>query len=300
MRLCNVVGGSCKRRDILREAQMKKIIEGIANDEIKTGKGKNQEMSLKRPGDTRWSSHYYTLINLMHLYSSIVDVLEYVGVHGADTTQRGKTIDLLDIINRFDFVFVLHLMKNVLGITHDLSQVLQRKDQDIVNAMDLVKGPKIRLRALREEDWDIFLLEVSNFSSKHGIKVINMEDVHIGRGRSRLGVERITNFHHYRAELFCYVIDLQTEELDCRFDEVNTELLLCMACLDPRDSFSAFDKKKLLRLAEFYPSEFSETALLELDDQLGSFIVDMRLDEKKFYNCWNRRSCSKDGCYKKA
>lgn len=51
-----------------------------------------------------------------------------------------------------------------------------------------------------------------------------------------------------------------------------------MGCLDPSDSFSAFDKKKLLRLAEFYPSKLSETALIELKDQLGSFIVDMRLD----------------------
>lgn len=115
---------------------------------------------------------------------------------------------MLDIINRFEFVFVLHLIKNILGITRDFSQVLHRKDQDIVNAMYLVKGAKIRLQALREEDWDIFLTEVSNFSSKHGIEVINMEDVHLGHGRSRCGVERITNFHHYRAELFCYVIDL--------------------------------------------------------------------------------------------
>ncbi|KAG6397048.1 hypothetical protein SASPL_143209 [Salvia splendens] len=36
-RLCNVVGGSCKRRDILREKQRENILEKIASDEITTG-----------------------------------------------------------------------------------------------------------------------------------------------------------------------------------------------------------------------------------------------------------------------
>ncbi|XP_050208344.1 uncharacterized protein LOC126657636 [Mercurialis annua] len=49
------------------------------------------------------------------------------------------------------------------------------------------------------------------------------------------------------------VIDMQLQELNRRFDEVNTELLLCVACLSPKDSFSAFDKKKLVKMAEFYP-----------------------------------------------
>ncbi|XP_042035257.1 zinc finger MYM-type protein 1-like [Salvia splendens] len=151
-RLCNTVGGSCKRRDILREKQRENIIKEIASDEISTGRGLNQEMSLKRPGDTRWSSHYGTLVNLIHLYSSIVDVLEYVGENGHDDSIRAEADDVLEIINSFEFVFVLHLMKQILGITHELSQVLQKKDQDIVNAMNLVKVAKSRLQIMREKD----------------------------------------------------------------------------------------------------------------------------------------------------
>ena len=37
----------------------------------------------------------------------------------------------------FEFIFILHLMKNILGITHELSQALQRSDQDIVNANEI-------------------------------------------------------------------------------------------------------------------------------------------------------------------
>ncbi|KAF8403681.1 hypothetical protein HHK36_011785 [Tetracentron sinense] len=59
----NVVGASCKCRDILREKQVAKIIEVLKNAELSRRHGLNQETSLKRADDTRWGSHYDTLIN---------------------------------------------------------------------------------------------------------------------------------------------------------------------------------------------------------------------------------------------
>ncbi|GAV79922.1 LOW QUALITY PROTEIN: Dimer_Tnp_hAT domain-containing protein, partial [Cephalotus follicularis] len=117
--------------------------------EVVSGRGLNQEISMKRPGDTRWSSNYDTLINLIVLFSYVCDVLEII-----------------------------------------------------------------------------------------------VED------------------------------DMQLQELNTRFNEVNTELLLCMACLNPSDSFSAFDKNKLIRFAQFYESGFSQE-LMVLDDQLETYIIDI-------------------------
>ncbi|XP_042056226.1 zinc finger MYM-type protein 1-like [Salvia splendens] len=271
---------SCKRRDVLRESQRAKVVEGIASDEINTGRGLNQEKSLTRPGDTRWSSHYGTLINLMHLFFSINDVLEYVGENGYEDAHRPEALDVQEILNHFEVIFVLHLMRKLLGITHDLSQVLQKKDQDIVNAMNLVKVAKTRLQVMREKGWEVLLTKVTKFCRANEIDVLDMEDECVVRGRGRRKIEKIKNLHHYRVELFCSVIDMQAQELNHRFNEVNTDLLLCMTCFDPRDSFSAFDSEKLLRLAKYYPSEFSEVTLYELESQLDNFIFDMRTDER--------------------
>jgi len=41
-----------------------------------------------------------------------------------------------------EFAFSIHLMKNVLGINNELSLALQRKDQDVVVAMDFLKIAK--------------------------------------------------------------------------------------------------------------------------------------------------------------
>ena len=58
------------------------------------------------------------------------------------------------------------------------------------------------------------------------------------------------------------------------------ELLLCVACLSPNDSFFTFNKEKLVRLALFYPSEFSIVDLMVLGDQLNMYIIDLCSDDE--------------------
>ena len=140
--LSNIVGASCKCRDILREKQFEKVIEGIANGDILTGRGLNQETTLKRAGDTRWGSHYGTLMSLICLFSFVINVLLVGGEHRSLKQQRAQANNLLELTQSYEFAFHLHLMQVVLGITNDLSQALQIKDQDIVNAMALVKISK--------------------------------------------------------------------------------------------------------------------------------------------------------------
>jgi hypothetical protein len=48
---------------------------------------------------------------------------------------------------------------------------------------------------------------------------------------------------------------MQLTELDDRFTEMSTELLFYVACLNPSDSFSTFNKEKLIRLAFFFLSQ---------------------------------------------
>ena len=58
----------------------------------------------------------------------------------ASLTKRFEARSIMRSILSFEFVFALHLMKNILGITNELSIALQKKkNQDIVNSMDLVK-----------------------------------------------------------------------------------------------------------------------------------------------------------------
>ena len=53
-----------------------------------------------------------------------------------------------------------------------------------------------------------------------------------------------------------------------------------MACLNPSDSFLAFDIQKFTCLGRFYPSNFSETDVLALYNQLQTYIVDMHSNDE--------------------
>ena len=68
---------------------------------------------------------------------------------------------------------------------------------------------------------------------------------------------------------------MQLQELNNCFTESNTELLLCVSCLSPSDFFATFDKQKLIRLAQFYPKDFSLSKIMILSDQLDNYIFDV-------------------------
>ena len=84
------------------------------------------------------------------MFSPIIDVLEIIADDGVNFEQRLEVNNLLELMLSFEFIFSLHLMRSLSGITDELSKALQRKYQDIVNAMSLVKVCKQRLQMMRD------------------------------------------------------------------------------------------------------------------------------------------------------
>ena len=82
----------------------------------------------------------------------MVEVLKILRTDGELTKTMAKANTYVNLIQTFDFVFMLILMKTLLGITCELSMALQRKDHDIVNAMNMVKLYKRQLNSLRSDD----------------------------------------------------------------------------------------------------------------------------------------------------
>ncbi|KAM4100214.1 hypothetical protein ACB094_05G051500 [Castanea mollissima] len=193
----NIVGASCKRHDILRKKRSAKVIEALKNNEISTGRGLKQEMSLKRPGDTCWSSHYGALVNLIHMFSSVIDVIETIIEDGLDSNQRAEANILIVLLQTFEFVFNLHLMKGVLSI-------------NIVNALKLVNISKQRLQVMRDDGWNSLLEEVYAFCAKYNIDVLDMDDLYQPWPRKK--AQNMKNSHHYQMELFytTYIHDMRS------------------------------------------------------------------------------------------
>lgn len=278
--LLNIVGVSCKRHGMLRDARLENLMKSLECGELETGRGLNQEMGLPRPGETRWGSYYKTICNIITMYPVIRDVLMILG---EDTTVRSdwtRIHSMLGAFESFDFVFDAHLMFIILGYTNDLSVCLQRREQDIINAISLVNVAKRRMQQLRLDGWDQFLQRITSFCNKHDIEVPAMDGNYKPYGRSSRFVHNQTNDDHFRREVYIGVIDQISLELDSRFSEANMELLSCMSALDPSNSFASFDAHKVRKLADFYPNDMSNTDLLKLDLQLDNYIDGIREDDR--------------------
>jgi len=116
------------------------------------------------------------------------------------------------------------------------------------------------------------------FYVKNNIVVPKIDDMH--RPRSQRKAKSMKNSQHYRAELYYTVIDMQLQELNSRFNEGDSKLLLCVACLSPDDLFAVFNKHNILRLTQFYLNDFLVVQLITLDNQLETYIIDMLSSEK--------------------
>ncbi|CAO2840762.1 unnamed protein product [Amaranthus hypochondriacus] len=121
----NTVGSSYKRKDEFREKQAEMVEKALYEDDILTRKGLNQEVGLQRPRDTRWGSHFKTFCNFISMFSPIVYVLDALIVARDDDIAKIQAI--LDGIQTYDYAFMIHMMKLVLGVTYLLSLSLQKQ-----------------------------------------------------------------------------------------------------------------------------------------------------------------------------
>ncbi|XP_016178785.1 uncharacterized protein LOC107621265 [Arachis ipaensis] len=274
--IMNVVTVSAKCRDQLRVAQANNVANLIANDQIVTGSELNQIGTLQRAGDTRWGSHLNSVRSLLCMFDATCEVLEKSTEEGNFST-RGDASAAYDAITSFEFVFVLHLMRNILEVSHDLCQALQRKNQDILNALTLVSTTKTLIQIMRESSWEAFIKEVILFCEKHEVEVPDMNALHIPRrGRTRKIVDQISVEYHYRVNLFLAVIDTQLPELNGRFNNNMVELLTLSSTLDPRDNYKFFSVNKVCELVErFYPGDFSDQEKFHIRMQAQHYELDV-------------------------
>ena len=282
--IVNYISASTKRHSELILTRKYEIQELIMDGELETGTGANQTCTLQRSGTTRWSSYYNYVRSLIELFGTIQSFLSEIDENDPNQQFRSKAYKYLVAMTSFEFVFILLLLNKVMGITDFICQALQRKNQDIVNALNYVSHSKYQLQNLRDGGWDDLFEDIVSFCERYNIEVPDMSAPHKhGTGCSCQQRDSITVKHHYRVEIFNDVIDFQLMELNNRFPENTMELLYLSLALDPSHAFRSFNVDDICNLAEkFYPEDFTYSDLYALRIQLGYYKLSM--DRSDFQN----------------
>ncbi|KAL6565653.1 hypothetical protein OROHE_004708 [Orobanche hederae] len=267
-----LVSASPKRHYELRSAQAIDIAEMVAEGRRETGTGANQMGSLHRPGTTRWSSHFDSTCSLIDMFGAVITVLQNMVKECPNYAISGEAYGNLKVLKSFDFIFILHLMNRILGLSHMLCQSLQNKSLDILNAMKYVATTKALLGDLRNDGFDTHIRHVESVCGEFGVLVPNMGDPY----RGVLDDGLITLEHHYRVDVFNGVIDCQLAELNSRFNDGTIKLLQLSGALDPKDNFMSFQADHIYNLAhDFYPSDFTHQEMYCLKIQLQHYSLDI-------------------------
>ena len=95
-----------------------------ANNEIKTKKGANQLGTLQRDGNTRWSSHFQSIYSLLRMFNADCSAINTIFKEGGNYSQCGDAEAAYMTLNSFEFIFILYLMKKLMGITYILCRAL--------------------------------------------------------------------------------------------------------------------------------------------------------------------------------
>ena len=216
----STVGASCKRNDQYKVAHAANIYHLLQNDELESGKERNQIGSLQRTGDTHCRSHFKSIYSLINMFSATCEVLLNIIEDGTTAAQRGDTDAAYEVLTSFEFVFILHLMRNILEISNALCQALQLQSQDILNAMHLASSTKLLIQKLRDDGWDELVANVKSFCKSVNIPIPDFSARYIARrGRARHQQDDITIEHYYKVNIFNAVIDFQLQELNDKFND---------------------------------------------------------------------------------
>jgi hypothetical protein len=215
------------------------------------------------------------------MFCAACSVLDIISKEGINYSQRGDAEAAYMVLTSVEFVFILHLMKQIMGFTNTLCQVLQQKSQDILNAMSVVSTTKMLLQKLRNEEWEPFIDIVKSFCEKNEIDVLDMNARYIARGRPRQQDEEssTTMEHHFKIDVFTVTIDFQLQELNSRFSEHAVELLILIAALSPKDAYKSFKIDDICNLVEkFCPQDFTDQEKMNLRFQLYHYQLDVPQD----------------------
>ncbi|TYG65322.1 hypothetical protein ES288_D06G177600v1 [Gossypium darwinii] len=224
--IVNIASASSKQHNELQKAQAVEITHLID--------------TLQRPGETRWSFHFNSITSLLKMYNATSTVLENLKNTTSNYSQRGDAHNTYNRLRSFEFIFILHMMKEVLGVTDNLCQALQCHSQDTLNDMSLLKNV-----ISFSETWEM------DFPDMHAQYIM---------GRSRNKKANVTVEHHYRS----------------RFNENVVKLLTLTIALDPNEFFKLFDIDKICILVnKFYPEYFSQQERERLPYELKHYELDV-------------------------
>lgn len=251
-------------------------------------------VELKRLADTRWASHVSACNAVYEKLSSIIHLLDTIcNDSNRDRACEAKSIKaLVD----FNFIFLLHVFKDLLKEVKIVSCYLQNPSMNYCEASDLIKNMVETLENMRSaKQCSEYIQLAKTLCIKYDINDIcqlysqrkrkpptNISDAIITENIGLVNnISDIYNEDDYiRKSIFLPIIDKALVELNSRFSSGNMGVLTGICAFNPR-SHLFLKYETLKKFAEHYKSNLLDC---ELEIKQLSRLV-MRKKENLNFEC---------------
>ncbi len=197
----------------------------------------------------------------MHTYKALKIAFVSIGNDAIDAKHVAQAAGLFGQINMFKFILMMHLMIEVLEQTHDLSQFLQCRGQDLGNVAAKVASTVSRLRAMRSDNENFMKIydQAEKFARDNAVAVPDRSETMFQRTQDirtwlpgTKHIDRSTTvIDWHRINIFYVVLDKVLNELDYRFNTSNLTVLKTIRCFMP-SFFPKFDSALIKEFAGLY------------------------------------------------
>ncbi|XP_062206238.1 uncharacterized protein LOC133908252 [Phragmites australis] len=188
-----------------------------------------------------------------------------------NSSNKGNFREFVDCLAEHDRALAKAVTQDTAEIGHDVFCLLVDESRDISckEQMEVVLGYVDRCGHVKESFVGLVHVTDTSFNLKSCIDALfakyklSLKQV---RGQGYNGANNMRGHG-----VFYWLI----RELDSRFNETSSQLLICSAAFNPRDSFHDFNVETLMSLAKVYPNDFDSMKLRELDHHLCLYIADV-------------------------
>jgi hypothetical protein len=258
--LYNFISGSSLRHDVFLDSQKRLYTD-------------NLPCRLKALSDTRWSCRYDSLYVISKTYRAILETLSEISENPRTTSiHQVEAETLLGNIQKFDFLIAFYGMLELMGIIDKLSKFLQKANQDLANAVQLINATKESLSLARNNFDEIYegcLRWISK--SELGVDPSLPDSLLRSRNRSNNAASlALAPKDYYRIHFWIPTVEQFINSFETRFDH---GALLCfkgVAALIPKDNLSGINVDDISEFAAMFASEFPDIS--KLKKELKEFI----------------------------
>lgn len=192
---------------------------------------------MKSFSSTRWTSHGSAINVVYNKFGALIEALNKL-MQSSDRVTSSTAKSIILSITNFDFIISIVLLRHIFEITTPLSNYLQSKTIDFIEALHLVDVAKKCLIGMRKDiEYENLITEAKEFALKYNLEETDFKQIRTRKKKKLVGEnsnDEVSDSVAYRYKINTYfiILDQIIKSIETRFND-SRNIIKDLALLSP-------------------------------------------------------------------